>query len=158
MVDKVLFSHNSDDWSTPSDVLDGLRSEFGELFDPCPIGALYAWNPFVLPEERDGLIIDWRETNFVNPPYSKWQKWLEKGYEEFLKGNTSIFLVPARTDTRAFHKYVWDDSRDRPYPYVTLRFISGRLRFGGAKNGAPFPSMIIVFNPVKTTGNLECGD
>ena len=27
------------------------------------------------------------------------------------------------------------------------RFVRGRLKFGGAKNSAPFPSMVVVFRP-----------
>jgi len=30
-----------------------------------------------------------------------------------------------------------------------IRFLRGRLRFGGAKNSAPFPSMIVVFRHEK---------
>ena len=46
-------------------------------------------------------------------------------------------LIPARTDTRAFHEYI--------YHKAEIRFIRGRLKFGGAKNSAPCPSMVVVF-------------
>ena len=46
-------------------------------------------------------------------------------------------LIPARTDTRAFHEYI--------YHKAEIRFIRGRLKFGSAKNSAPFPSMVVVF-------------
>lgn len=46
-------------------------------------------------------------------------------------------LIPARTDTRWFHEYV--------YPYAEIRFIKGRLKFGNSLNSAPFPSMIVIF-------------
>ena len=48
-------------------------------------------------------------------------------------------LIPSRTDTRWFHEYVYQKSN------VEIRFIKGRLKFGGAKNSAPFPSMILIF-------------
>lgn len=32
-------------------------------------------------------------------------------------------------------------------PGIELRFVKGRLKFGGAPNGAPFPSMVVVFRP-----------
>lgn len=46
-------------------------------------------------------------------------------------------LIPARTDTKAFHEFI--------YGKAEIRFIRGRLRFGGSKNSAPFPSMLVVY-------------
>lgn len=48
-------------------------------------------------------------------------------------------LIPARTDTKWFHDYVYKKDR------VEVRFIKGRLKFEGAKNSAPFPSMVVIF-------------
>jgi site-specific DNA-methyltransferase (adenine-specific) len=28
-----------------------------------------------------------------------------------------------------------------------IRFVSGRLKFGGGRNSAPFPSAVVVFRP-----------
>ena len=49
--------------------------------------------------------------------------------------------VPARTDTRWFHNFIYKN------PRAEIRFIKGRLKFGGSKNSAPFPSMVVVFRP-----------
>ena len=46
-------------------------------------------------------------------------------------------LVHARTDTRWFHDWV--------YGKAELRFVKGRLKFGGSKNSAPFPSMVAIY-------------
>lgn len=46
-------------------------------------------------------------------------------------------LIPARTDTKAFHEHI--------YGKAEIRFIKGRLKFKGAKTGAPFQSMLIIF-------------
>lgn len=46
-------------------------------------------------------------------------------------------LIPARTDTRWFHDYI--------YGKAEIRFIKGRLRFNDGKQGAPFPSMIVIY-------------
>ena len=46
-------------------------------------------------------------------------------------------LLPARTDTKWFHDYI--------YGKAEMRFIKGRLKFGDAKNSAPFPSMVVIF-------------
>ena len=72
---------------------------------------------------------------FCNPPYGPGlSKWLERG----LEANLAVFLIPARTDTRWFHEIVMPNAKE-------IRFIKGRLKFGDAVNGAPFPSMIVVF-------------
>ena len=47
-------------------------------------------------------------------------------------------LIPARTDTKWFHDYI--------YGKQEVRFLPGRLKFGGATTAAPFPSMIVIFD------------
>ena len=127
MVDRALFSSNTDDWSTPKDFYDKLNDEFNFTFDPCP-----------LHSKVDGLKIEWGTSVFVNPPYSNIKDFLIKAHEELDKeSKTIVFLVPSRTDTKWFHEYV--------YGKAELRFIKGRLKFGNAKNSAPFPSMLCIF-------------
>ena len=46
-------------------------------------------------------------------------------------------LLPARTDTKWFHDYIYNKAE--------IRFIKGRLKFGNSKNSAPFPSMVAIF-------------
>lgn len=77
---------------------------------------------------------------FCNPPYGKvLGKWVEKCYNESLKANTVVvMLIPARTDTRYFHNYIYKKAKE-------IRFLKGRLKFGECKNAAPFPSMVVVF-------------
>jgi site-specific DNA-methyltransferase (adenine-specific) len=128
MFDRVLFSHNKDEWNTPKELLEKLYREFHFDCDPCPENPSF-----------DGLELEWGDRNFVNPPYSDWQAWVKKGYEEYLKGKLVVFLLPARTDTKAFHKYIIHATE--------IRFYEGRLKFGESKNSAPFPSMLVIFNP-----------
>lgn len=129
MKSRVVFSSLSDDWNTPKSLYEQLDKEFHFNHDPCPPSEGFRSN--------DGLG-DWKERNFIDPPYSKVKVWIKKGYEESLKGKLCVFLVAARTDTKWFHDYV--------LPYATeIRFIRGRLLFDGAKHPAPFPSMIVVF-------------
>jgi site-specific DNA-methyltransferase (adenine-specific) len=119
------------DWKTPPQIFAELNKEFNFTWDPCPE------NPGI-----DGLgLTPWGAVNFVNPPYGReLPKWIKRGYEEFLKGKTIVFLIPARTDTKYFHEII--------LPYAKeIRFIKGRLKFQGAKNSAPFPSMIVIFKP-----------
>lgn len=52
-------------------------------------------------------------------------------------------LIPARTDTKAFHRYI--------YNIAEIRFIKGRLHFNNSTNSAPFPSMIVIYKPDNET-------
>lgn len=124
----VHFSSATDCWSTPSDVYEKLNKEFNFDFDPCPLNE----NPTF-----DGLSIPWGKSTFCNPPYSQLKLWIKKAYDESPLGKTVVMLIPSRTDTKAWHDYVMKSS--------DIRFIKGRLKFGNAKNSAPFPSAIIVF-------------
>jgi site-specific DNA-methyltransferase (adenine-specific) len=115
------------DWQTPEEVYSELDNEFHFDYDPCPPSP-----------ETDGLKSEWGEVNFVNPPYGREiGKWIRKGYEEWKKGKTVVFLIPARTDTRWWHDYVMKAKE--------IRFIKGRIRFKGAEHNAPFPSCVVVF-------------
>ena len=58
-------------------------------------------------------------------------------------GGIAVMLIPARTDTKAFHKYI--------YGKAEIRFVCGRLKFGVSKNKAPFPSMIVIYRKEKET-------
>lgn len=92
-------------------------------------------------DAEDGLKQDWEgETVFCNPPYGRAiYDWIKKCYTESLKpGTVVVALIPARTDTRYFHEFVYHKVKD-------IRFIKGRLKFGNAKYNAPFPSMVVVF-------------
>ena|SRR3990167_1406259 len=122
---KSLISSNKQDWITPPDLLNELHQEFNFDFDPCP------QNP-----DFDGLAIEWGTINFVNPPYSKNKLWVKKGFEEYQKGKTIVFLIPARTDTSYFHDFL--------YGKAELRFLRGRIKFSNSKHSAPFPSMLAI--------------
>ena len=140
-MNKVHYSTGQDDWTTPQDLFDELNNEFDFTLDPCTNGENAKCEKFYT-EEDDGLLQDWSgERVFVNPPYSKAGKqdqWVKKCYEESKKENTIVVaLLPARTDTKRFHSYILNKAE--------IRFLQGRLKFGGAKNPAPFPSMIIIW-------------
>ena len=127
---RILFSSKSCHWATPKALLSDLEKEFHFDFDPCPLGE----------SERDGsapLFTSWEGKRvFCNPPYNKGiAKFLERAPE----ADVAVFLLPARTDTKWFHHMVLPNAKE-------VRFIKGRLRFGNAKNAAPFPSMIVVFH------------
>lgn len=136
----TIFSSASDEWATPQEFFDKLNEEFHFTLDPCALSTNAKCDKFFTPVE-DGLIQDWGgETVFCNPPYGRAiSHWVRKCMEESQKPNTIVVaLLPARTDTRYFHEYIYQKAKE-------IRFVRGRLKFGGCKNSAPFPSMVVIF-------------
>lgn len=138
-MDKVLFSSASAEWATPPDFFAELDDEFHFTIDPCCThGNAKCAKHYTAAE--DGLAQDWGgETVFCNPPYGRAiGSWVKKCWEESQKpGTVVVLLIPSRTDTAYFHDYILGKAE--------LRFIRGRLKFGGAKCGAPFPSLLAVY-------------
>lgn len=92
----VHFSSKKLDWQTPDEIYFELNSKYRFDFDPCPVNPSF-----------DGLSVEWGQSNFVNPPYGReLPKWVEKGFEEAKKGKTIVLLIPARTDTKIWHRYI----------------------------------------------------
>lgn len=137
-MDSVLLSHNSDEWYTPQDFYDNLNDEFSFTLDPCSTDSNCKCAKHYTAADN-GLLKSWAgETVFCNPPYSDIKAWVKKCYEESLSGNTTVvLLIPSRTDTSYFHDYILGKAE--------IRFIRGRLKFGGVKKGAPFPSLVAVY-------------
>lgn len=137
MIGDALKTRNSDEYSTPQNIFDQLNNEFSFTLDPCATEDNHKCEKYYSLAD-DGLKKDWGGRVFCNPPYSKIAKWVKKCYQESLKPNTVVaMLIPARTDTKYFHDYIWHRSE--------VRFIKGRLRFNDAIYNAPFPSMVVIF-------------
>ena len=119
-----VFSKESDHWSTPEDLRAKLYTEFALDYDPCPLFC-----------EVDTLQLDWTGKRvFCNPPYSAIPAFLAKRVEPYI----AVYLLPSRTGTKWWHEVV--------LPYADeIRFLRGRLKFGGSKTSAPFDSVIVVF-------------
>ena len=133
-----MFSSKSDIWATPQDFYNNLNAEFNFTLDPCALPTNAKCSKFYTPEQN-GLKQDWsNETVFCNPPYSDIKNWVEKAYNEAKRGAKVVMLIPARTDTRYFHDFIYNKHE--------VRFVKGRLKFGDQKNSAPFPSMVVVFS------------
>lgn len=137
----VAFSSKRHDWETPQVFFDELDREFHFTLDPCATPKTAKCKKFYTPAEN-GLLQDWSgETVFCNPPYGReLPKWIEKCAKESEHAKV-VMLIPARTDTIAFHKYIYNKAE--------IRFIKGRLKFrvdGKEGDPAPFPSMVVIFN------------
>jgi len=139
----VMYSSKSNEWSTPQDFFDKLNAEFQFNLDPCATDENHKCSKY-FTRETDGLSQNWGGyCVFCNPPYGREiGAWVEKCYHEAQKENTVVvMLIPARTDTKYFHDYIYHRSE--------IRFIRGRLKFGNSNQGAPFPSMVVIFRGPK---------
>ena len=136
----VMFSSKTDLWETPQVLFDQLNNEFHFNLDVCALPENTKCAAYYTPE-MNGLVQPWYGCCWCNPPYGRDVcKWVEKAHYSTYKGITTVMLLPARTDTKWFHNYI-------ATPRHEIRFVRGRLKFGGAKNSAPFPSMVVVFRP-----------
>lgn len=134
----VHFSSATDLWATPQDFFDRLNAEFGFETDVCATDE-NAKCPKYFTEATDGLAQQWTGVCWMNPPYGRTiGAWMAKAWHSSQAGATVVCLVPARTDTAWWHDYAAKGE---------VRFIRGRLKFGGHKNSAPFPSAVVVFRP-----------
>jgi phage N-6-adenine-methyltransferase len=138
----VHFRSETDLWETPLDFFAELDAEFRFQLDVCAIAENAKCPRFFSPEE-DGLTQTWTGICWMNPPYGRAiGAWIEKAWRSARDGATVVCLVPARTDTRWWHEYVMKASE--------VRYLRGRLKFGGEENSAPFPSALVVFGQVKS--------
>lgn len=133
MINQGMFTSNTDLWATPQSLFNELDAEFGFTLDVCASDDnTKCANYFT--KEHDGLAQDWAGYMcWMNPPYGREiGKWVAKASR-----HNCVCLLPARTDTKWFHEYI--------YHKAEIRFLKGRVKFGNAKCGAPFPSMVVVF-------------
>lgn len=138
-INKGLFSSNTDEWETPQSFFDEWNQQFHFTLDACANKNNHKVDRYFSKEEN-GLEKDWGgETVWCNPPYGRnIGQWVKKCWLEAQKKDTKVVaLLPARTDTKWFHEYVY-------YEALTY-FVKGRLKFGDSKNSAPFPSMVCIW-------------
>lgn len=139
MISNVLYSSKSGVWETPQPFFDELDREFQFNLDACALPENAKCSNYYTPEQ-DGLVQPWYGTVWCNPPYGRsvWQ-WVDKAQREVTVGGaeTVVMLLPSRTDTIWFHKYLYNKNN------VELRFVKGRLHFGSADR-SPFPSLVAV--------------
>ena len=140
MLNKGLFTSDSPEWSTPQDLFDKLNKEFNFTLDVCATKENAKCRNFI-SKDMDGLWQSWKGICWMNPPYGKEiGKWVKRAPQQVKDwGATVVGLLPARTDTRWFHDYIYNKAE--------VRFLKGRLKFGNSKNSAPFPSMVVIWRP-----------
>lgn len=151
----TMFSSDKDYWETPQRYFDELNRTYHFTLDAAASDENHKCDRYFTAAD-DGLAQDWGgETVWCNPPYGSTQTglWTRKCYEEAQKPNTTVcLLIPARTDRKSFHEYIYQK------PGVTVEFLKGRLAFeingqpihdkNGKPMNAPFPSMLVIFQNV----------
>ena len=134
----VFASSKTDLWATPQDFYDRLHEEFSFQTDVCATDENAKCANYYTAE-MDGLAQPWSGVCWMNPPYGRTIKaWMRKALESSSHGATVVCLVPARTDTAWWHDYAMKGE---------IRYVRGRLKFGGHKNSAPFPCAVVIFRP-----------
>lgn len=137
MLNRALFSSKTDQHATPQEFFDKLNAEFKFTLDVCA-DASNAKCKRYFTKDDDGLSKKWDGVVWMNPPYGREiGKWVEKAYLSYNQFTSVVCLLPARTDTRWWHDFIEGTAE--------VRFVRGRLKFGDAKNSAPFPSVVVVF-------------
>ena len=130
-----------DNWGTPKYLLDMIRKEFGKFYDPCPINTKF-----------DGLKIEWKKVNFINPPYNQKDKtaFVKKAIFEASQGKTCILLLPSSTETDVFME-LWNAAHE-------IRFLYKRVCFEGCNTKGEFVkdktgqggSMLVILRGVRS--------
>lgn len=154
----VMFSTGKDDWETPDDLFQRLHHQYHFIVDAAANEVNHKVERWFGPggEAEDALTTQWplEEGNiWLNPPYSRGLQsaFVRKALAEVLRVsggmslgarrgyafNSVVCLLPSRTDTKLFHDVI--------LPNADVEFLRGRVKFKGAQQGAPFPSMIVVF-------------
>lgn len=139
-----LMSSDSPEWYTPDEVIERVLTVLGSIdLDPCSNSKSQPRIPAArhYTADDDGLAQPWRGRVYMNPPYGRGIfAWIEKLAEEYRDGNVTeaIALVPARVDTAWWRQFPRD---------VRVCFVSGRLKFSGYKDAAPFPSVAAYLGP-----------
>ena len=147
MPDAVLFSSKKTEWETPAALFADLDREFQFTFDICA-SPENAKRDQYYTIDQDALKLPWVGRCFCNPPYGrKTIQWVAKADAEIQQPECEVIvmLLAARTDTGWFHRYLWDRTHHHARSGVSVRFLRGRLHFGGGEHPAPFPSLIAIW-------------
>ena len=129
-----------DKWETPYKIFNQLNEIYKFTLDPACENHTAKCSKF-FTEKDNSLIQDWsNEIVFLNPPYSRGNidLFMQKCYEESLKGTKIVALIPVSTSSAWWHNFVWNKAK--------IHFYKGRIRFVGAPFTAPFSSCLAIYN------------
>lgn len=147
----VHFSHKAVEWETPQPLFDALNAEFHFDLDPAASHTNHKCARYYTVED-DGLRQAWDGRVFLNPPYGRGiGEWVGRAAFRTMRDACplAVCLLPVRTDTKWFHGWCW--------AAYEIRLLKGRIRFVGAEQDAPFPSMLVIFRAGNRSGRPHFG-
>ena len=134
------FKSESEEYETPKEIFEPLQKEFNLQLDVCASSSNHKLDNYFTKED-DALTKDWhKHGNFwMNPPFGRQlKKWVQKGYEESQKGVIGVSILPVRSNTLWWHKYIIDTKAE-------VRFLKGEIKFGDCKRGLWLPFAIVIW-------------
>lgn len=132
------FRGKSDTWLTPPEILKSL-GKF-DLDPCCPPDMPWTTAERMVSLPDCGLSMPWKGRVWLNPPYGpQTTEWLERLSEH----DYGTALVFARTETNAWHDFIWPKAKG-------VLFLRGRLHFHDAagvraKANAGAPSALVAY-------------
>ena len=158
-IDKMVKSRNFNTntkndqvWLTPRWILQDLGS-FD--LDPCSLPDNErpwdtACNHYSIFDGQCGLGLPWEGRVWCNPPYGQETfKWIEKLSKHKDGG---IALIFARTETKGFHRWIWQEAMSVYFFCRRIRFCD---RFGIEAGSANAPSCMISYTEKDTQVLLD---
>ena len=134
-----------DEWRTPDYIFDPLNKAFNFTLDAAATPQNAKVDKFYtfVNESDNGIANSWQgETVFCNSPYTEGQysSWIEKAAMEATLDCTSVLVLPASWETKAFRP-VWSRARYLIFPYKRIKFEHPEIEY----SSAPFSSLIPFF-------------
>ena len=123
---KYNFEQNRSDYLSPPELvnmaLEDINKDWFNLDVCCTEENIPALNYYKY-DKNDGLKENWSKFNWCNPPYNECEKWVKKAYDEQQKGNTTVMLIPVRTETKYYHDYILFN------PHVKIKWLRKGYQF-----------------------------
>jgi len=144
----VLTSDESDEWSSPRELVEPLDAAVGGFdLDPCSGAESSPFADETYTEADDGLAQAWHGDVWVNPPYSEMWDWTDKAIEAVTAGGAESVCFLCKGDSST------DWWQCAAMHAAVICAIDHRLSFGDGENSAPFASHVVVFG--ESTPELE---
>lgn len=147
-----MYSSITGEHGTPQDFFDVLDAEFSFTLDAAATKKNNKVKRYWTASAHDALLEPkWDGRVWLNPPYGRGlMPWIDKVIEQTKNCEVIVVLLPARTDTQWWRKAARFADE--------VRLIEGRLTFeieGGGKNGAPFPSCLMIFRTPRRASAMK---
>lgn len=137
---EVLTSQETDEWSSPREVVEPLDDAVGGFdLDPCSGAESSPFAAATYTEADDGLAQPWPGTVWVNPPYSGVADWVNKAEAAVTDGDADCVVFLCKGDSST------DWWQTAAAAATAVCAVDHRLSFGDGGNSAPFASHIFVF-------------